>query len=61
MFDQNFLIIYNINNEQMADVREMRIFSTTQLNVPSDLPFVLKDFSKDVIVNNPSNIIQFSR
>ena len=41
----------------MADTREMRIFTTEQLNVPSELPFILKDLSKNVIVNNPSNII----
>ena len=45
----------------MADVREMRIFSTSQLVVPSALPAVLKDYSKEVLVNNPHNIIQFSR
>jgi hypothetical protein len=45
----------------MADVREMRIFTTTQLVVPPALPTVLKDFSKEVLINNPHNIVQFSR
>ena len=45
----------------MADIREMRIFTTSQLVVPPTLPSVLKDFSKEVLINNPQNIIQFSR
>ena len=45
----------------MADVREMRIFSAEQIVVPEALPEILKDFSKEVIRNNPSDIIKFSR
>lgn len=45
----------------MADVREMRIFSAEQIVVPEDLPQILKDYSKEVIRNNPSDIIKFSR
>ena len=29
--------------------------------VPEELPEILKDFSKEVIRNNPSDIIKFSR
>ena len=45
----------------MADVREMRIFSAEQIVVPEDLPEILKDFSKEVIRNNPADLIKFSR
>ena len=45
----------------MADVREMRIFSAEQIEVPEALPEILKDFSKEVIRNNPPDIIKFSR
>ena len=45
----------------MADVREMRVFSTEQIQVPPELPTVLKDFAKEVITNNPQNVIQFAR
>jgi len=45
----------------MADVREMRIFSAEQIVVPEELPEILKDFSKEVIRNNPPDIIKFSR
>jgi hypothetical protein len=45
----------------MADVREMRIFSADQIEVPADLPTILKDFSKEVIRNNPKDLVRFSR
>jgi hypothetical protein len=45
----------------MADVREMRIFSADQIEVPADLPAILKDFSKEVIRSNPKDLIKFSR
>ena len=45
----------------MADVREMRIFSAEQIEVPQDLPEILKDFSKEVIRSNPSDLVKFSR
>ena len=45
----------------MADVREMRIFSADQIEVPEKLPEILKDFSKEVIRSNPPDIIAFSR
>jgi hypothetical protein len=44
----------------MADTKEMRIFSVEQVQVPPALPEILKEFSKAVIANNPSNIIEFS-
>jgi hypothetical protein len=44
----------------MADTKEMRIFSVEQVQVPPALPEILKEFSKTVIANNPSNIIEFS-
>ena len=45
----------------MADVREMRIFSAEQIEVPDELPEILKDFSKEVIRNNPPDLVKFSR
>eukprot|EP00343_Euplotes_focardii_P002262 CAMPEP_0205807734 /NCGR_PEP_ID=MMETSP0205-20121125/11502_1 /ASSEMBLY_ACC=CAM_ASM_000278 /TAXON_ID=36767 /ORGANISM="Euplotes focardii, Strain TN1" /LENGTH=72 /DNA_ID=CAMNT_0053082337 /DNA_START=20 /DNA_END=238 /DNA_ORIENTATION=- len=45
----------------MADLREMRIFSADQIEVPDDLPGILKDYSKEVIRNNPEDIYAFSR
>ena len=45
----------------MADVREMRIFSADQIEVPKELPEILKNFSKEVIRNNPQDLVHFSR
>ena len=45
----------------MADVREMRIFSADQIVVPEDLPAILKEFSKEVIRQNPTDLVQFSK
>ena len=45
----------------MADVREMRIFSADQIEVPQELPAILKDFSKEVIRSNPKDLVKFSR
>jgi len=45
----------------MANLREMRIFSADQIEVPTDLPSVLKEFSKEVIKNNPENLVEFCR
>jgi hypothetical protein len=45
----------------MADVREMRIFSADQIVVPEELPQILKEFSKEVIRQNPDDIVQFSK
>ena len=45
----------------MADVREMRIFSAEQIEVPPALPEILKDFSKEVIRNNPEDLVGFCR
>jgi len=45
----------------MADIKEMRIFSADQIIVPDDLPAILKNYSKEVIRKNPTDIIKFSR
>ena len=45
----------------MADVREIRIFSADQIEVPKELPAILKDFSKEVIRSNPKDLVKFSR
>lgn len=39
----------------------MRIFSADQIEVPQDLPAILKDFSKEVIRSNPKDLVKFSR
>ena len=45
----------------MANLREMRIFSADQIEVPQDLPTILKEFSKAVITANPENLVAFCR
>jgi hypothetical protein len=45
----------------MADTREMRIFAADQIEVHRDLPLILKDYSKEIIRNNPEDIVKFSR
>ena len=45
----------------MADVKQMRIFCAEQIEVPPQLPEILKNYSKAVIRNNPSDIVDFSR
>ena len=45
----------------MADIKQMRIFCAEQIEVPTDLPNILKHYSKAVIRNNPTDIIDFSR
>lgn len=45
----------------MADVREMRIFSADQIVVPQELPQILKEFSKEVIRQNPDDLVKFGR
>ncbi len=44
----------------MADVREQRIYCAEQIVVPEQLPNILKHYSKAVIKENPTNIIEFS-
>ena len=39
----------------------MRIFSVEQVHVPPTLPEILRNYSKEVILNNPHDIITFSR
>ena len=45
----------------MADIKQNRIFSAEQIEVPATLPEILKNYSKEVIRNNPDDIIDFSR
>ena len=45
----------------MADVKEMRIFSADQIEVPKELPEILKNFSKEVIRQNPKDLVAFAR
>ena len=45
----------------MADVKQMRIFCAEQIEVPPELPEILKNYSKAVIRKNPNDIVDFSR
>jgi hypothetical protein len=45
----------------MADIKQMRIFCAEQIEVPQELPEILKNYSKAVIRNNPSDVIEFSK
>ena len=45
----------------MADVKQMRIFCAEQIEVPPQLPEILKNYSKAVIRNNPNDMVDFSR
>ena len=45
----------------MADIKEMKIFCAEQIQVPQQLPEILKNYSKAVIRNSPKDIIDFSR
>ena len=57
----SIIIVTYKPKQTMADVREMRIFSADQIEVPQELPEILKDFSKEVIRNNPPDLVKFSR
>ncbi|CEM09773.1 unnamed protein product [Vitrella brassicaformis CCMP3155] len=37
----------------MTDVNHERIFCAEQINVPQELPLVLKEFTKEIIRRNP--------
>ncbi len=54
------LVKYFLLNK-MADIKQMRIFCAEQIEVPPELPNILKNYSKEVIRNNPNDIIDFSR
>jgi hypothetical protein len=45
----------------MADIKQMRIFCAEQIEVPTELPDILKNYSKAVIRNNPPDIVEFSK
>jgi len=45
----------------MSDVKEMRIFSAEQIEVPDDFPAIIKEYTKEVIRSDPKDIIKFSR
>ena len=45
----------------MADVRQMRIFSAEQIEVPDAFPGILKNFVKEVVRQQPEEMITFSR
>ena len=45
----------------MADIKEMRIFCAEQIEVPPELPEILKNYSKEIIRNNPKDLVDFSR
>jgi hypothetical protein len=45
----------------MADIREMRIFAPDQIEVQTEVPRMLVNYSKEVIRKNPEDIIKFSK
>eukprot|EP00826_Nyctotherus_ovalis_P006733 TRINITY_DN11622_c0_g2_i3.p1 TRINITY_DN11622_c0_g2~~TRINITY_DN11622_c0_g2_i3.p1 ORF type:complete len:105 (-),score=25.62 TRINITY_DN11622_c0_g2_i3:126-404(-) len=51
---------YEITHK-MADEKQRRIFSAEQIAVPDDMPSILKNYAKEVIKHNPSDLVQFSR
>ena len=60
----NLNLVYyslSVTKIEMSDVRQMRIFSAEQIEVPDDFPGILKNFTKEVVRANPENMIAFSR
>lgn len=45
---------------QMADIREQRIYCAEQIYVPENLPVVMKHYSKAVIRAQPDDLVDFS-
>ena len=45
----------------MSNVKEMRIFSADQINVPDEFPKILKEFIKDIIRKSPEEPVKFSK
>ena len=45
----------------MSNFREMRIFEAEQIEVPDEFPGILKNFVKEVVRNQPQNVVEFSR
>jgi hypothetical protein len=49
------------NSFWSKEMREMQIYSADQIIVPEDAPTILKNYCKEVIRANPSNIVVFSK
>lgn len=45
----------------MSDVRQMRIFAAEQIEVPDAFPGILKNFVKEVVRQQPEELVTFSR
>lgn len=45
----------------MSNIAEQRIYCAEQIYVPENLPIILKHYSKEVIRNQPTNILEFSK
>lgn len=45
----------------MSDVRQMRIFAAEQIDVPDAFPGILKNFIKEVVREQPEQLVTFSR
>ena len=45
----------------MSDVRQMRIFAAEQIEVPDAFPGILKNFIKEVVRQQPEQLVTFSR
>ena len=44
----------------MQDIKEQRIYCAEQIYVPDDLPFVMKNFTKAAIREQPKDLIEFA-
>lgn len=44
----------------MQDFKDQRIYCAEQIYVPDNLPIIMKNYSKEVIRNQPRDIIEFS-
>jgi hypothetical protein len=45
----------------MSNIAEQRIYCAEQIYVPENLPIILKHYSKEIIRNQPKDILQFSK
>lgn len=44
----------------MQDFKDQRIYCAEQIYVPENLPTIMKNYSKEVIRNQPRNLVEFS-
>jgi hypothetical protein len=59
LFNFQFRFIKQKKKEEIYTMQAERIFSAEQIKVPTDLPNILRDFSKEVIRHQPKDIAKF--